>query len=130
MIEYSIKTPNADPKEVVIESRGSVVSFTLRELEQNMNALAKNKKEVEGKRTLEAARMKNVEDHHPFVLKMSGEDLVAAHMYQEAKADVKMCDDKLKEINDAIAQEEEGLGDILKQLPELTASKVETTGKK
>ncbi len=128
---YSVKTPHENPRDAVVEKRGVVVSFTLGELDGNAAANAKMKKQCEGMITINAAKMKNVEEHHPFVLTMPGEDLVAAHIYAEAQGMVKEAQRQLDAINKQIVEDAAEAEEILKQLPELAkAPKVEAADKK
>lgn len=105
-------------KDRVIEKRGHLITFTMNEIERNDEILKRNRKEVEAKMEYEKAVMHNVESYHPFVLDMTPEDLLTAWMYQEAKGNVKMCADKLEEIDKQLTEDEAEIAEIKKQIPE------------
>lgn len=128
-LKYAVSEKNADPKQAVIEKSGHVIHFTIAEIEQNDADLEKSRKEVAAKKNYEEARITNVTEHHPKILELTGEELMAAYIYQEAKSMVKACDDKLAEIDGQLADDRQEIDIILKQLPELNTSKVEVTDK-
>ncbi len=108
-----------DMKERVIEKHGEVIEFTMSDIELNTKNLSNTKKELEAKRKYENVKKENIEQHHPFVLEMSEQDLFTAWMYKEAAGWVKLCDDKIKEIDDQLATDAEEIAEIRKQIPEL-----------
>lgn len=130
VMEYKLKKINIDIekpedlafpefKDRVIERHGAVEEFTLSDIEANKKELLKTKKELEAKKQYENVRKENVEQHHPFVLEMSEQDLFTAWMYKEASGWVKLCDEKLKLIDDQLKADEEEIAEIKKQIPEL-----------
>lgn len=121
-MQYKIAVPSADPKEALIEKRGHVISFTLGQVESNTMQNKKIERELIGFREVNAAKVANIEQHHPFVLKMSEQDLFTVHMYQEAKAMVKGYESKLKEVVAQIASDDAEVEEIKKQIPELAAT--------
>lgn len=114
----------ADIKDRVIEKRGHVVTFTMNEIEANTQLLLKNRKEIQAKKDFEDAKMKNIEAFHAWVKRISDERLFTAWMYQEAKGIVKLCNDKLAEIDKQIADDEVEVAEIRKQIPELAKSQI------
>lgn len=124
-MEYTIPTPNeADPRDSVIEKRGDVYTFTFNDIEREKIRYGKTLKELVGNRDFQAAKMKNIEEHHPFVLEMSEQDMFTAHMYQEAKAVVVVCDPKIAEVEKLLKDYEDEQAELIKQLPELAAPEV------
>lgn len=132
MIEYKIKKSDKDPKQTVVEKFGDTVTMSIAEIENNTLLYGKKKRECEGMITLNGAKMKNVLDHHPFVGKLSGEDLAAAYLYAEAQGLVKEAERQLAIINENLKVDAEEIAEILKQLPELAKAgpKVEAIDKK
>lgn len=120
-MEYKLIEKNEDVRTSKIEKRGGVVTFTYNELEASILAMKKMIKELKGNIDLQAAKMKNIEEHHPFVLTMSEQDMFTAHMYQEAKALVVVAGKKLVEFEDALNSDEGQLLEIENQIPELKA---------
>ena len=108
-----------DVKDRIIEKRGHVITFTLNQVEENTKALLKSIKEIGAKKELENAKMVNIEGFHPFVKELSEQDLHTAWMYQESKTLAKMCEEKLKEINDQIEKDAIEVEEIKNQIPAL-----------
>lgn len=106
-------------KERIIEKRGEVLEFSLADIEYNHKQLLNKRKELEAKLKYETVIKENIEGHHPFVKDMSEEDLHTAHMYKEASAWVKLCEQKIKQIDDQIAEDEKEMAEIKSQIPEL-----------
>lgn len=122
-LEFNVKSVDEivlpSVKDRVIEKRGHVVEFTLNEVEENTRHLEKTLVEIKAKRQLEDAKMQNISGFHEFVTKMSDEDLFTAWMYQESKGLVKMCDDKIKEIEAQMESDAKEVAEIKAQIPEL-----------
>lgn len=118
-MKYTIKEKHDDPKMTVIEKTGIVADFTLAELEGNIRLNEKYEKEIKAKMEYEAAKMKNIEANHPFVLDMSEQDLFTAHMYMEAKSMVKVCSPKFDELTHQIDEDKAELALLLEKFPEL-----------
>ena len=106
-------------KERPIEKRGHVITFTLQEVEDNDKINRRNLKEITAKRDYEAAKMVNIEEHHPMVKEIPEFDRYTIHMYQEACAMVKACDAKIEEIEKQLNEDTAEIIEIKKQLPEL-----------
>lgn len=123
-MEYTIKTPAENPAESVIEKKGVLVHFTLAELDAMDGAYEKKLLEINGRLEIDGARKKNIEDHHPFVLTMSGEDLVAAFLYEQAKQAIAEALPRRDALVTQLAEDKAEREIILSQLPEL-APKVE-----
>jgi hypothetical protein len=133
MIEYVVKTPNEeDPAGTVVEKHGDVVSFSFRSIAENTALLNKRKRELEATIELNGAKMKNVEDHHPFVKEFTGEQKAAAYLYAMAEGLVLEATSQLKAVDDALKVDADETAEILKQLPELAKAipKVEAVEQK
>lgn len=113
-----------DIKDRIIEKRGAVQEFTMNDIEYNMKNLLNTKRELEAKREYENARAENIEHHHPFVKNLTDEEIVTVWMYKEATGLRKMCDDKLKLINEQLEKDLEEIEEIKNQIPELKESPV------
>lgn len=121
-VKYTIQTPNAEkPEESVIAKIGGVVNFTMGDIKRDIERLNKIKKELTAQKELDGAKMKNIEQFHPFVLKMSPLDLSTASLYVNSRGRVGLCDQKLAQIEDQLAAYAEELPVIEEQLPELKA---------
>lgn len=120
-MQFTIKEPNVDPKLAVIEKTGHTVEFTLSDIDQNKKHYARILTEIKAKRDVEAYTMKNIEEHHPEILEMDPMMIHTAHMYEESKLIVAMADDKIKEIEDALAEQDAEVAQCLEQIPELAS---------
>lgn len=121
MIEYTIKEKKENPRESVIALHGKPIEFTLYGMEASIAGAEKTIKELESTSALNAAKMDNIERNHPFVKEMSEQDMFTAHMYQEAKAIVLVCNKKAEELKDAKAKDEAAMVDLFEKMPELKA---------
>jgi hypothetical protein len=113
---YKLLESNSDYKQSKIEKSGITAVFTLAEVEQHRDRLEQMRKELEAKATIERAKIKNIEDHHPFVKKLSEFELFTAHMYQTALNELKPAEEKLKEVLEAIDEYEQETSHIMETL--------------
>lgn len=120
-MEYKIIDAKENPRESVIEMTGQPVKFSLYEMEGNLQNSEKTVKELTAQVEVSAAKMANIEEHHPFVKDMSEQDLFTCHMYQEAKAIVKVGEKKIEEFRVAIETDKKALEDVYAALPEFKA---------
>lgn len=127
MIEYKIKEKNENPLDTVIEKTGQSISFTLRGAEDNKISMEKMLKEFKAQLDLDSAKMKNIEDHHPFVLDMSEQDLFTVHMYMESKVVVKKLPEKIEQTEQALARYKDESAEIFKQIPSLSPEEPKKT---
>tara|TARA_R110000868_G_scaffold9504_2_gene47160 strand:- start:1771 stop:2187 length:417 start_codon:yes stop_codon:yes gene_type:complete len=111
-----------DPQKQIIEKRGHVVTFTLDQVDSHILELRKHIKEITSKCDYEKAKMTNIEEHHDYVKEMDDEKRFTVHMYQDARATVKLCEVKLKEIEKQIEEYAAEVLDIIKQVPEIGPS--------
>lgn len=86
-MQYNIKDGQDASHNIdkVIEKRGHLVTFTLREINKNVEAFERNIKEMKAKIEYEGAKMKNIEEHHPFVKDVPEFERHTIHMYHEAE---------------------------------------------
>jgi hypothetical protein len=110
-------------KERIIEKRGDVVEFSMKDLEDNITALQKLKRELEAKKDYDQMVVENIEQHHKFVKKMSEQDLLTAWMYKQHKGYVTVSEDKLKQVNKQLDSDLAEKEEIEKQIPELATVK-------
>ena len=118
MITYKIKETEAkdtDPMETVIVKTGGEVEFTLAGVNADIIYLQKMKKELLAKKGIEEAKKVNVLGTHPHIEQMSEEDRVACYLYQEAFAFCKVAENKIKEIDEQIAEYEKEKEEIKNQ---------------
>lgn len=111
-------------KDRVIEKVGHVITFTLNQIEENTKLLLRSKTEITAKKDLENSKAVNIEGFHPFVKELSEEQLFTAWMYHESKTKVKLCTDKLEEIETQMAEDIKEVEEIKKQIPQLDVSEV------
>lgn len=114
-MEYKVKQTSEDESAVIIEKSGQVSEFTVADVRSNRKDLEKTLKQIKGQKELEDAKVTNIKEHNPFVLDMSEKDLHAAYMYWEAYAISKVCEKKIKEIEDALTKGEQEIKDIKEQ---------------
>lgn len=112
------------PTERIIEKRGHVITFSLNDVTENNRINEKNKREFEGQKMIEDAKVVNITSFHKKIAKLSDEDLFAAHMLYEAKRVSKMCDEKIKEIDAQLKSDADEVEEIKKQIPELVEQDV------
>jgi hypothetical protein len=125
-IKYSVVEKAADPLDSVIEKTGATVKFTMRQLDQADAQMQRTLKEITSQRDLEKAKMTNIENNHPEVLKMTDEQLFTAAMYQEAKRMVGMLDPKIVEFQKALDTDLAEKAVIETQCPEVVPAPVAT----
>jgi hypothetical protein len=113
---YKVVEPNEDYKQAVIEKGGITATFTLTEVEGMQARNKKAKAELEGNIQIRKAEMTNIEQHYPEVKDMSGVLLTAAYLYKEAQAYLNEAEPKVKQIDDAIAQNDAMVADAMKTL--------------
>lgn len=104
---YKIKKDNKkDPTAILIEKGNITHTFRPADMLNEQEYLSNYIKQFKGQADVERAKMKNIEENHPFVLKMSEQDLFTAHMYQEANAIVKTIEKKLPEFEEQLEESE------------------------
>ena len=90
----------------IIEKRNLTSEFTIRQIEANLAAMAKLKKELIAKLELEKSKVENIEHFHAFVKDMSEQDRNTVYMYQEALEFVKQIEPKLQEVEEVVKADE------------------------
>lgn len=113
---YKIIEEKEDPKESVIEKTGIKATFTVYEMETEDLQLAKYLKELSGQKMLSDAKITNIENHHPWVKDLTPEQLITAHLYQEAIAMSRVLGPKIDSIKAGIVESAEEKIEIEKQL--------------
>ena len=104
MISYTIKPQENEGEEAVIVKTGQTHEFKMSEVKAHLDKIEKAKKELSAQIELEAAKMANVEEHHPFVKEFEGERLAAVAIYAETKTRHKVCSEKLEQIEKVEAE--------------------------
>jgi hypothetical protein len=112
-----IELPTA--RDRVIEKRGDVVEFSMNDIDNHINILTKARKEHAGMVEHENAIVDNIEHFHKFVKKLTDEELLTAWMYKESKEKSKIHGNKIKEIDEQLAEYDKEKAEIIKQIPEL-----------
>mgnify|MGYP000953712173 CR=1 FL=1 len=112
-----IELPTA--RDRIIEKRGDVVEFSMNDIDNHINLLAKARKEHAGMVEHEDAIVSNIEHFHKFVKKLTDEQLLTAWMYKESKEKSKIHNNKIKEIDEQLEEYAKEKSEIIKQIPEL-----------
>ena len=110
-----MKKNNKVAKDVVLEVSGITHLVSLREIETDVKYLEKARKEIDGMLGVEKAKMKNIENNHPWVKKLSEIELLTAFLYYESMAVDKEAIPKLKEINRQLKVYKKEIKDIANQ---------------
>lgn len=117
---YRLKKLNEeDPMDSVIEKTGHIVEFTMTQVNNNKKVVEKTLRELEGQKEHEEAKMKNIEEHHEFVQKMTDFELATAAMYYDAKVMAKACAEKWTELTEQAKKDDAEVEEILRQVPEV-----------
>lgn len=120
---YKIKenepTVEGEESQVVIERHGGVQEFTMEAIAEHVKRLETVKKEIDAKLEVDNAKLANIEVNHPFVKEMSDLDMSTIHLYMSIKEEMFPYAEKGKEVVDQLAQYEEDVAEIKKQLPEV-----------
>ena len=132
-MKYKLKPVNIDAekdglefpdiRERIIEKRGHVVEFSLKELEEAGEAMRKQRKEQEAMLTHRNAVIENIEHHHPFVKDFSEEELLTLWMYKDALGNRDMFKSNIEKLDKQLKEDEEEIKEILKQIPDLAKVK-------
>ena len=115
-IKYSIRESKDNIKDTVIEKTGHVITFTLAEVEAHKAKLAKSIKEWMGKREIELAAMENVKANHPKFLELTGEEMVAAAIYEKSREMVQEMERAISVYEKQLAEYESEEKEAKKQL--------------
>lgn len=114
--KYTIKKEDKNPGQSTIVKSNVEVEFTLDSLAENERDYRKMIKQLTAQKQLADAKMRNIEDHHPFVMDLSEEQAFTVHMYQEARAMSRVCGQKLPEYVEELEYVEAEKKEIEKQI--------------
>lgn len=95
-----------------IEKSGHKHTFTAKEVKESLTNLAKLKKEMTAQKKLEDAKTQNIQHFNEFTQTMTFEQLHAAHLCYMAVNNSKLCEEKLKEIDEAEVETKEAIEQI------------------
>ena len=110
-ITYKIKEGTED----VILKSGHEVEFNLTDVKPHVEKMRSTQKELLSQIDLEAAKQRNVEDHHPVVSGLTDEEMAAVSIYYASKGIQKKSEEKLKEITELLQGYESELKEIKAQ---------------
>ena len=100
---YTIKKKNKDYKEALIEKKyEETITFTLAEVEAHQQKLEKVAKEIDAQLMVARAAMKNVENNHPNIKKVTDFVMHAISVYAQNK---KVADDAQKNLREIAKQQ-------------------------
>lgn len=131
-MEYKLKgedapMPNGTQPPIeaqVIERHGQVQDFTFNDFVSDLLSVRKKLVELKGMQAMEQAKMKNLEDHHPFVKEMNEFDRYTVHMYQESFALDKATQKHIDSFEETEVNILEAIADIKAQIPELADAQI------
>ena len=115
MLNYKIKKKSKVTADSIIEVSGIIREFSVMEVYDNIKSLEKLKRELEPMLKVYEAKITNIVNNHPEVLKLSEDMLVAAYLYNEASVFVKEAKKKLKEVDKQLKVQKKDLKDIAEQ---------------
>lgn len=102
-------------KKSVIERVNLTNEFTLADLEAHQAELDKMERELTAQIRVSTAAKANVERNHPFVSKMSDEQLNTAHYLSETKEILAKAESKLKEVKATKKKYKEVVDTVMKK---------------
>lgn len=119
-VTYKLKELNKeDPMDSVIEKTGHTVEFSMSNVRENEAAVEKAVKELTAQKNLEDAKMRNIEEHYPFVQGLTDFELSTASLYWESRQLAKACATKLVELEQQRSQDMVEIEEIYRQVPEV-----------
>ena len=101
------KTHKKDPSLSIVRKSGITAEFTLQQLISERLTMDKRVKELEGQKKINDAIVKNIEQHHPEVMKMSEEARHYAAIYNKAVTDQEKVNGVLKAYKKALKEDDE-----------------------
>lgn len=119
-ITYKIKEFNKeDPLASIVEKSGHVVEFQMVGVNAHKDQMNKLILEITSQKELEDAKMKNIEEHHEFVQKLSDFELATAAMYWQSKQTSVACAEKLTQFGEQMNKDDAEVEEIYRQCPDL-----------
>lgn len=113
---YKIVEEKPDPMDSVIEKSGLTAKFTLREIAANRKQLDRLHKELKGQKMIADAKIVNIETNHPWTKELDAEKRFTVHMLEEAYSMTRVCEAKIKEIEEALEEDQASERDIQDQI--------------
>ena len=117
--KYRVVEEAEDFNNAVIEKSNVTVKFTMAQLNEDIERLAKLKRELEANIELRNAEMSNIESHHPEVIEAKEEEVFKAQtlaFYVEKKKDRIKLEMKLAEVLKAGEEVAQVIKDIDSQI--------------
>ena len=97
-LKFNLVQEEGKPVEdLIIEERGYVNKFTWQEFKTALRQNKKNKVQLEAQINLDQEAMKNIEEHHPYVLELTPEKRHAIALYDSYYKSLNNCQLKLAE---------------------------------
>lgn len=119
MANYKLLEKTEDGQK--IEKSGHVHEFTAESVTENLNTLNTQEKEMRAQVELNGAEMQNIEHFHPFVKKLTDEQLAIAYLYQRSKSTFVEAGKKVLEIE----KTRKSLMEAIKEIKEQTGLEIE-----
>lgn len=114
--QYKLLDSNSDYKDSKIEKSNIKVTFTLRDIETQIEYWNKKIKEMKAQVEVEKAKITNIEQFHAFVKDFDDKQLHAIGMYNDSKKIVNAFEPKIAEIEKAVQESEAEMKDITEKL--------------
>lgn len=114
---YKIKQKNKNPYDSLIIKTGLTAEFTINDIRNEIDALNKRKIEIEAKKGISDATIKNIKEHDKtgVINKISEKERIAIFLYEKAMIEIKAADELVKEINNQLDSYGAEIEDICKQ---------------
>jgi predicted RNase H-like nuclease (RuvC/YqgF family) len=92
------------------------VDFSLQDVKTSYEKIQQMIKELESKKKIEDASMKNVEGNHDIIGKLNDQEIVAVYLWQEAKNRSIICQEEIDKLNKHLENYDKELEEVKNQL--------------
>lgn len=114
MVKYKVLSSSEDG-DTKLQKTGHKIEFTVSEVRQHVKKLDKFLSEIAAQKSLEEAKMTNIESHNEFIKDLTEEQQHAVKMYYQSLELYKQCCEKIAELEEAKKEYTEDIEDIKKQ---------------
>lgn len=125
-----VKDNKRDFKNAVIERGNLTNQFTVAEVEIDYMRLEQMEKELTSQIKLSTAALDNIDRNHPFVMKLSDEQLATASYVYETKKVKSQAESKLKQVKNGMKKYRDVLETIYKKFGFVQSNVLEHLNKK
>lgn len=104
-MEFKVKAATEDPATTIIEKTWSRVDeFTVAAVRNHVDYLKKKQVELSAQKQLEEAKMSNYVSYHPFLEKLTTEEIMIAKLHGESLTLKMQCEEGLVKIEAQLAE--------------------------